>query len=103
MIPQSIIHKCDILRKSNMVPEVLVQWDSLSKIESTWEDTKDFIKAYPDFNLEDKVIVDGDDIVMIENNVAIERVEWEEEVRGKDKLVKDPRHMAHVVEESDRQ
>lgn len=86
-----------------MVPEVLVQWDSLSKIESTWEDTKDFIKAYPDFNLEDKVIVDGDDIVMIENNVAIERVEWEEEVRGKDKLVKDPRHMAHVVEESDRQ
>ncbi|WVZ09914.1 hypothetical protein V8G54_014444 [Vigna mungo] len=72
LMPQSIIHKCDILRKSNIVLEVLVQRASLSETEATWEDTKDFMKAYPDFNLEDKVIADGEGFVMIENNVATE-------------------------------
>lgn len=36
--------------------EVLIQWDGQDTTEATWEDKATFKKAYPDFDLEDKII-----------------------------------------------
>lgn len=36
---------------------LLVQWEPLTEIEATWEDPSSFTKAYPNIDLEDKVIL----------------------------------------------
>jgi hypothetical protein len=43
---------------------VLVQWASLLPEDTSWERIEDLQKAYPQFNLEDKVAVDGGRDVM---------------------------------------
>ncbi|WVZ20703.1 hypothetical protein V8G54_008025 [Vigna mungo] len=60
------------LKRSKLVSLVLVQWVGLPATEATWEDIPNFVKAYPDFNLEDKVIIDREGIVTCEKNVETE-------------------------------
>jgi hypothetical protein len=44
--------------------ELLVCWKGLASSESSWVDLEDFQKAYPSFQLEDKLIVGGGRDVM---------------------------------------
>lgn len=38
--------------------QLLIQWEGLSDLETTWEDAKEFSGTYPNIALEDKVKVD---------------------------------------------
>ena len=38
---------------------MLVHWDGTSEIDASWESTKVIQKAYPDLDLEDKVLLEG--------------------------------------------
>ena len=37
--------------------QILVWWKGLPSTTATWEDTKEFKRAYPDYNLEEKIEV----------------------------------------------
>src|SRR5262249_22821027 len=39
--------------------EVLIQWQDMPNFESSWESAEDIKLAFPNFHLEDKVIVQG--------------------------------------------
>lgn len=48
------------------VKHVLVQWVGSSKMDATWEPRADFIKQYPDYQLEDELLVDeGRDVMWV--------------------------------------
>ena len=46
-------------------PQVLVQWEGTDEAEATQENVAKFQANFPNFNLEDKVVLKGDGIVMI--------------------------------------
>jgi hypothetical protein len=46
----------------------LVQWDQHPISKATWEDMDDLQQKFPNYNLEDKVVFNGDGIVMKPNN-----------------------------------
>ncbi|WVZ26157.1 hypothetical protein V8G54_004701 [Vigna mungo] len=99
LMPHAILQKRDILRRSSRISQVLVHWAGLSETEATWEDLKDFVQAYPDFNLEDKVNLDGQGIVTSGNKWVTARTEWEKEIEDKDES---HGHMAPSAEDSGR-
>jgi hypothetical protein len=45
--------------------EVLVQWRGQSAAEATWTDLEEFYKLYPDFQLEDELLMEGGRDVML--------------------------------------
>ena len=57
--PQAILQYKDIDVQGQSVTQLLVWWQGLLPTDATWEDKVEFQRAYPDFNLEDKVVVDG--------------------------------------------
>ncbi|KAJ1399119.1 Ribonuclease H-like superfamily [Sesbania bispinosa] len=61
--PMKVLDKRVIRRNSTKIQQVLVHWQSTEPNEATWEDLDDFQQAYPQFNLEDKVVVKGKGIV----------------------------------------
>ena len=44
--------------------QVLVEWKGIPLSSATWEDENSLVVAYPEFNLEDKVEVEGGNIDM---------------------------------------
>lgn len=44
--------------------QVLIKWHKIPLEEATWEDTQDIAEAYPNLNLEDKIALEGEGIVM---------------------------------------
>jgi hypothetical protein len=44
---------------------VLIQWAGLPETDATWEQVDEFHAAYPDFQLEDELFVDGGSDVMV--------------------------------------
>ena len=40
--------------------EVLVDWKGVLRNETTWEDLEELVKVFPEFDLEGKVIVEGE-------------------------------------------
>ena len=42
-----------------------MQWEGTDEVEATWENVVEFPANFPHFNLEDKVVLKGDGIVMI--------------------------------------
>jgi hypothetical protein len=47
------------------VHQVLVQWKGESAASATWEDVEPFRAKYPDFQLEDELVLDGGRDVMV--------------------------------------
>ncbi|MCH96424.1 hypothetical protein A2U01_0017410, partial [Trifolium medium] len=62
--PMTVLKNRDIMRNDQIIPQVLIKWEGLSNTDATWEDVKDMAENYPTFNLEDKVDVEGEGIVM---------------------------------------
>lgn len=54
-----------ITRQSQLVLQLLVQWEHLSEAEATWEDLTLLSSLYPSLNLEGKVHLDEGGNVMI--------------------------------------
>jgi len=60
--PIAILQTRSIKKGSNFIPQVLVQWDNTTLAEATWEDFNEMLDNFPNFNLEDKVVINGDGI-----------------------------------------
>jgi hypothetical protein len=52
---------------------VLVQWENTTTAEATWENLADMKDSFPSLNLEDKVVLNGDGIVMNEDATSSQR------------------------------
>ncbi|KAL0449687.1 UNVERIFIED_CONTAM: hypothetical protein Slati_1525100 [Sesamum latifolium] len=50
--PTKILAMRLISRRNNPVPQVLVQWESYSVAEATWEDYYAFVAKFPDFEMD---------------------------------------------------
>ncbi|KAK2380216.1 hypothetical protein QL285_035697 [Trifolium repens] len=59
LVPSKILGYRTLHGKKGGIRQVLVQWDGVSELEATWEDTDHLKEAYPEVNLEDKVELDG--------------------------------------------
>ncbi|MCI43311.1 hypothetical protein A2U01_0064548, partial [Trifolium medium] len=62
-----VVHPIAVLDwkyEPNSVTKVLIQWSHTFPEDASWESLTDMTKAYPNFHLEDKVIVDGEGDVM---------------------------------------
>ncbi|PNY08214.1 Ty3/gypsy retrotransposon protein, partial [Trifolium pratense] len=59
MLPDKVLKHRTILQGPNSVNQVLVQWQGLEAALATWEDTADMLMHFPNFNLEDKIDVNG--------------------------------------------
>ena len=64
--PHHVLQEQIVLRHKHEVPQVLVQWQNLSPLEATWEDAIYMQQEFPNFNLEDKVIVNRGSIDITE-------------------------------------
>ncbi|CAJ2644785.1 unnamed protein product [Trifolium pratense] len=62
--PVEILQVRTIMKGTQRIHQVLVQWDQYDIAEATWEDIDDLQKNFPLYNLEDKVVFKGDGIVM---------------------------------------
>lgn len=65
-------------RLARGVRQVLVQWKSESAASATWEDVEPFRAKYPEFQLEDKLLLDGGRDVMV--GCAYSRHGWARDV-----------------------
>ena len=52
-------------RLARGVKQVLVQWQGESAASATWEDVEPFRAKYPEFQLEDELLLDGGRDVMV--------------------------------------
>jgi hypothetical protein len=66
--PIEVLEARTIVKGNQKVHQVLVQWDQHPIFEATWEDMDDLRQKFPNYNLEDKVVFNGDGIVMKPNN-----------------------------------
>jgi hypothetical protein len=67
------------------VPQVLIKWKNFDDSMATWEDRAEVLCTFPNFNLEDKVDVNGGSIV---RNII------EEPMIGNDKSMTTKDHVA---------
>ncbi|GJX09473.1 ty3-gypsy retrotransposon protein [Tanacetum coccineum] len=67
--PVAICGRRVILHKGESVQQVLVQWAGRSPEDATWEGLSEFQKAYPNYDLEDKVSFEerGNDTPMVDS------------------------------------
>lgn len=75
------------MRHSKSVPQVSIQWDSLGPSAATWEDVQEIQESFSEFNLENKVALDGGSIVTCTGR----NVEFDKE----GKLVNQKSHVEH--------
>ena len=66
--PYTVLQHRLLPKQKVIITQILVWWKGLPNTIATWEEDK-FKRAYPDYNLEDKVEVDGGSID-ISNKVA---------------------------------
>ncbi|GAU37387.1 hypothetical protein TSUD_22610 [Trifolium subterraneum] len=65
--PIAVLQARTIMRGTQKVHQILVQWDQLPVSEATWEDLDALQNKFPTLNLEDKVSFNGEGIVMRSN------------------------------------
>ena len=71
--------------------QVLIKWKYLPSSEASWEWVSDVVHSFPTFNVEDKVVADGDGIVMNQEPVSADprpKRERKEPAWTKDYLMK---------------
>ncbi|PNX70339.1 hypothetical protein L195_g057294 [Trifolium pratense] len=66
--PAAVLDARTVLRGTQEIQQLLIQWDQYTAAEATWEDVDTLRSKFPTFNLEDKVAFKGDGIVMSPNN-----------------------------------
>jgi hypothetical protein len=79
--PIAVLQARTIQRGMQKIHQVQIQWDQT--VEATWEDLDDLQNKFPTLNLEDKVVVKGESIVMkpstttsiLEGNVSANSIE----------------------------
>jgi hypothetical protein len=69
--PIAVLQARTILRGTQRVHQILVQWDLNAEAEATWEDFHDLQLKFPTLNLEDKVVFNGEGIVMRPNTTTL--------------------------------
>nr|KYP59123.1 hypothetical protein KK1_014552 [Cajanus cajan]KYP59152.1 hypothetical protein KK1_014583 [Cajanus cajan] len=89
--PLQVLDSRVIMRQSQSIPQLLIQWDSLDVAAATWEDTAEIQESFPDFNHEDKVVCKGGSIVTCKKNVSLRNAERS----GEKKLVTPQDHVAN--------
>jgi hypothetical protein len=68
IIPPTKVLATRVVQQGELkIPQVLIQWANLSAEEAIWEELEDMKVNYPNLNLEDKVVLNGDGIVMRQN------------------------------------
>ena len=61
--PHLVLQERKLTIQGTAKTQILVWWQGLPSTAATWEDKDDFKLAFPDFNLEDKVEVDGGSMI----------------------------------------
>jgi hypothetical protein len=69
--PIAVLQARTIVRGTQRVHQILVQWDQNAEAETTWEDFDDLQLKFPTLNLEDKVVFNGEGIVMRPNTTCL--------------------------------
>ncbi|MCI19447.1 hypothetical protein A2U01_0040603, partial [Trifolium medium] len=62
--PVEVLQARTVIKGNQTVHQVLIQWDQHDVSEATWEAINELQQKFPSFNLEDKVIFNGEGIVM---------------------------------------
>ncbi|KAF7831006.1 Transposon Ty3-G Gag-Pol polyprotein [Senna tora] len=62
--PARIIDRRWVMEEGQQVQQVLVEWEDRGREEATWEQWDNLCQAFPNGNLEDKVLFHGESIVM---------------------------------------
>ncbi|WVY96969.1 hypothetical protein V8G54_029120 [Vigna mungo] len=83
--PAAMLQDRQIMQGNKIIKQFLIQWEGLEESTPTWEDESALRKAYPTFNLEDKVNFKGGGIVTREDheNVRVEETHGSRCVRKK--------------------
>ncbi|KAL9673406.1 hypothetical protein QQ045_029663 [Rhodiola kirilowii] len=85
-----------VLGKPN--PQFLVQWEHQPRSEATREDATAFIKAYPTFNLEDKIVFDEQgNVTGIKDGMAFTQEEPNQPIRKSSRISKWPKKLKEFV------
>ncbi|KAK7286582.1 hypothetical protein RJT34_21675 [Clitoria ternatea] len=58
--PIHVLDRRVITQNGTAVPQTLIQWQGQQPEEATWEDSANIQIQFPDFNLEDKVVLEGE-------------------------------------------
>ena len=61
--PQAILERRMIRKKNHAITQVLIHWTGLSPADATWEIAADIARRFPNFHLEDKVGLMGEDLL----------------------------------------
>jgi hypothetical protein len=61
--PESVLQARTVLKGPISAPQVLIKWQGLDASVATWEDKSEMREHYPNFNLEDNIVVNGGSIV----------------------------------------
>ncbi|CAL5199682.1 unnamed protein product [Lathyrus oleraceus] len=69
--PIAILQARSVKKGSNIISQVLVQWENMTPAEATWEDFDETLDIFPNLNLEDKVVINGDGIAMKKNRESM--------------------------------
>ncbi|KAK8933363.1 hypothetical protein KSP39_PZI015730 [Platanthera zijinensis] len=59
-LPEDVLRSRWKHRGTEFRPELLVKWKNLSPAQNSWVDFFDFKELYPDYHLEDKLVLDGE-------------------------------------------
>ena len=58
------------MRMARGIRQVLIQWVDQPASAATWEDLHSFMERYPHFQLEDKLLVEGGEMLCGANTMA---------------------------------
>jgi hypothetical protein len=63
--PQATMDRRIVKRKNQAATQVLIHWKGLSLADATWEYAEEIAAHFPNFNLEDKVVLMGEICYML--------------------------------------
>jgi hypothetical protein len=66
--PRAILDRRMIRHNNRAVTQVLIHWEGLPLAEATWEFKEELKLRFPEFNLEDKVGFEGEQLLQVEED-----------------------------------
>jgi hypothetical protein len=86
ILPAKVLAARVVQQGELKIPQVFIQWANQAE-EATWEELEDMKVNYPSLNLEDKVVLNGDGIVMRQNEENAESTLMDPQGRQGSELV----------------